>query len=269
MTDDLTTLTAVKSWLGLTNDTSDELLSRLISSASRFVLNHLGRHSLRVQEVTEIYDGYGQNFMLVRQWPVVSVSEIQYSGISLTTEATGNPRSSGFLLEPARGEIGGQQRVTLFGYCFPRGRAGIALTYRFGYLIADEAQTVPADTAYTITTDRLWLADSGVKYASSDVALVSVSANPAQGQYSVAGGVYTFNEADASEEILVSYSYVPEDISQAVCEMVGERFKAKDRIGVQNKSLSGGVGETISFSKKDMNDYVRSSLQPYRTVTPA
>jgi hypothetical protein len=49
--------------------------------------------------------------------------------------------------------------------------------------------------------------DYGVFYATTGVQLSPVASAPAQGQYSVASGVYTFNTADNGAAILVYYSY--------------------------------------------------------------
>jgi hypothetical protein len=48
--------------------------------------------------------------------------------------------------------------------------------------------------------------------------------------------------------------------------MVVERYSYKNRPGMVSKSLGGQ--ETMSYSQKDMPDYLRSTLQPYRRVLP-
>jgi gp6-like head-tail connector protein len=268
-TGDLTTLPHVKEWLGIDPDVTDgdALLSRMITAASRFVLGYLNRASLAAMTINDVYDGHGNNFMILRQWPVISLSTIQFYGITVDQPATGNPRSNGYLLEDAQ-QAGGQQRLTLFGHFFPNGRSVINITYRAGYLMTDEAYTIPSVTPWQITTTSLWLEDEGVSYALGDIPLVKVDSDPIVGQYSVdATGIYTFAEADEDEDILISYSYVPADIEQATYEMVGEQFKYKDRIGYISKSLAGQ--ETVTFSQKNMTDYVKLLLQPYMRVVPA
>lgn len=61
-------------------------------------------------------------------------------------------------------------------------------------------------------------------------------------------------------------SRFPADIEEAVCELVGERYNYKNRIGTVSKSLGGQ--ETVSFSQKDMPDFLRSVLNPYKNVIP-
>ena len=101
-------------------------------------------------------------------------------------------------------------------------------------------------------------------YASSGTALTLVTGTPAVGEYAVAKGIYTFAAADASQNVLISYSFIPADIEQACIEMVGERYRTKDRIGENSKTLGGQ--ETVSYSTAALNDYVKGLLQPFKRV---
>ena len=58
----------------------------------------------------------------------------------------------------------------------------------------------------------------------------------------------------------------PPDVEQAVIELVGERFRARERIGLTAKGLGGQ--ETTSFSTKPFNDTVAALLAPYRRICP-
>jgi len=62
------------------------------------------------------------------------------------------------------------------------------------------------------------------------------------------------------------FADVPADVRQAVVELVGERYKHRDRIGLNSKSI--GNGESISFLQRDMSENVRSILQRYKSVVP-
>src|SRR5208283_2981884 len=72
-----------------------------------------------------------------------------------------------------------------------------------------EAASVPSASPYTYSTTNhtTFVADQGVIVASTALPLKQVPSNPAQGQYSVSGGVYTFSSADAGKGVLISYSY--------------------------------------------------------------
>jgi hypothetical protein len=87
------------------------------------------------------------------------------------------------------------------------------------------------------------------------------------GQYSVdEWGTYLFAGADTGKAAVITYDYVPFDVSFAVTELIGEWYKRKDRIGVLSKTLGGQ--ETVTFSQKDMGESIRSVLQPYTNVVP-
>jgi len=73
----------------------------------------------------------------------------------------------------------------------------------------NEAGAVPSSSPYAYSTANAasFDTDLGVVYASSGLALTRVASAPSVGQYSVAGGVYTFSSGDAGKALLVSYSY--------------------------------------------------------------
>lgn len=257
----LTSLGRVKTWLGIpsNNTDADDLLKALIKSASAFVLNYLNRESLGLTEYGEVYDGYGQSFMVLRQGPVHDVSDVSING-SVLSPATGNGRNNPY----TGGYVWLAPRLQLFGHVFPRSRASVMVVYRAGYAF-EETGFVPEEDAFTVTASQKWLSNVEVKLDDGTV-LTEVKSDPADGQYSVADGVYTFNSAQAGEAVILKYSYVPGDIEQAVWEMVGERYKYRDRIGVNSKALGGQ--ETVSFSTSSMTLYIRELLNPYKRVVP-
>lgn len=269
MRGDLTTMDKVLAWLMpdagtvALSDTAKAQIARLITAASKFTMNYLARTTLAQMAYDEWYDGGNNNFMLVRQWPVLSISSIQFCSTEITTVATGIPPRGGYILEGPL-PSGGQQRLRLTdGYVFPRGRGTVRLQYTAGYVNTDEPHTIP-DTPFTITTDSCWIADSGV--TKSGVPMTLVTATPAAGQYMIdPNGNYVFAEADAGSEVLISYSYVPGDIEQVVVELVGERYKARERIGMRSKNLPNG--ETVTFETKNMSDQAATALQSYMRVT--
>lgn len=265
-TGDLTSLVNVKAWLSppLATTADDGLLARLITAASRMILGYLQRPTLLAQSYNEIYDGNGNTVMTLRQWPVTSIAALSVDGTAIMPSSP-VPTGNGYLLEPWDGLSAGKpQTLALIGYAFNPNRQNVAVTYTAGYLVPGEIQTIPALAPYTLTTLRSWAADNGVSYVNG-VALTSVVANPAQGQYSVIAGTYSFNTADTGRAVTIAYSYLPGDIEQACIELVALRYKERDRIGQISKSLSG---ETVSFAQKDMSDDIKTALQPYRRIAP-
>jgi len=260
----LTTLASVKNWAGVTTTNDDALLTQLIGSVSRFLLSYLQRPTLFQYLFSDVYDGIGGRRQILRHWPVLSVALVTVDDVTVPELVV--PPGSGYILEPWSGLPPGRpQAVSLRGYDFHRGYSNVGITYTAGFVITAEPQVVPP-SPFAVSVNApygAWGADQGVAYASGG-ALTQVPANPAQGQYAVAGGTYTFSAADANAGVLVTYSYVPSDVGQAAMEMVAERYRYKNRIGETSKSLGGQ--ETMAFSQKDMPEFIRTLLQPYRRV---
>lgn len=263
---DLTSLSNVKAWAGVTSDTDDVLLARLITSASRFVINYLQRGQLVRTTYNELRKGTGNTVMLLRQYPVIQINSLTLRGQPIR-EQVNPPFGQGYILEPWSGiDSSGAQKLFSAALPFPRDYLPtVAINYDAGFFTS-EVQTIPAEGPYTLTTSKTWAQDYSISYTQNDNTLTQVANDPAQGQYTAAEGSYTFNVSDASASITIAYSYTPADIEQAVIELVGERYKLKDRIGQVSKSLGGQ--ETTSFSQKNMNDFISLSLEPFISVTP-
>lgn len=271
----LVRVSTIQDYLGLERSNAVPQLTRLARAASQFALGWMSREDgLGWQEFTEIRDGNDTSFMVLRRWPVGSITSISLgNGQTISTQASGNPPGpcNSFVLAPP-GSAG--QTVNLIGAYFPRGRLNVTFTYMAGYRIVGEAWEVPsaaqpATGAYTIDVIEEWLGDLGVVDTDTGQAMVPVSGtSPGSGQYGVnADGRYFFNAAQANANIGISYSYTPPDIVQAVIELVGERYKAAKRLGQISESFQGQV--TASYSQKDMNDTIKTLLRPYRSVVPA
>lgn len=263
-TGDLTSLANVKAWLSppLTSTNDDALLTRLVSAASRFILGYLNRPSLLSLPYAETRDGVGGRTLMLRQWPVTSVTSLTVDGNAVPAAGPAGA-AAGWVLDGWDGWSAGQpQALSVIGYAFARGRQNIAIAYTAGYAVSGELQTVPSAAPFTLTTQRSWAADLGVAYAGGG-ALTPTSGSPVQGQYSVLSGVYAFNAADAGKAVTFSYSYLPPEIEQACIELVALRYQERQRIGQVSKSLAG---EVVAFSQKDMPDDVAAALAPYRRV---
>ncbi len=61
------------------------------------------------------------------------------------------------------------------------------------------------------------------------------------------------------------YATTPDDIYQACIELVSIRYRERDRIGQNSKSLAG---ETVSFNTKAMTDSILQTLNQYKKVVP-
>ena len=114
-----------------------------------------------------------------------------------------------------------------------------------------------------------WLGDLGVTLSDGVTALTLVSSDPGPLQYTAVDGVYGFNPAQANAGVLISYAQCPDDVAQATIELVGERYKIRNRIGEVSHSLGGQTNTTTTFSQKDMNDFIKASLRRYLKVAPS
>jgi hypothetical protein len=138
---DLCQLADVQAWLpnAPTASPGVDLISQLITAASRAICAYCGRGQFVAQNYTDTYDGAGKTWMLLRQWPVLSVAAIAITQCGVVTTLTD---ATSFQLE-APIPAGGAQRLTLVSphLYFPRGRGNVQITYQAGYV------TVPPDVA--------------------------------------------------------------------------------------------------------------------------
>lgn len=268
MTERLTTLAIVKDWLGIDTEDSDPQLVRIIDAASQFALNYMNRDGFAVQTYTDNFRGNGKCQTLLRNWPVRSVSSVGISGqlIVASTLGQGGMPSCGYTISDPRQA---PQQIELWGYNFYY-RAPCQVIYTAGYEMSQTytLETTVFDKPILITPagGGQWVGDVGVTLDGVPATRVA-SNNPATGEYYVdEWGTYAFSPDDNGKVAVITYSYCPPDVSLGVTEMIGEWFKRKDRIGVLSKSLSGGVGESVTFGNNEMNDAVRAYLQPYVNV---
>ncbi len=271
---DLATLADAKAWLSGSSgigSTDDALIARLITDLSAGISAYLGRPALAPRAFTERLDGNGRARMFLLQYPVLQLTSLVIDNEAVPEAplpAAGAARGRGYLLEPWNGVPPGRpQALDLFEVAFRRGRQNVVLSYSAGYAVQSEAATVPAAPGpYTVTSMAPfgpWASDLGVTYANG-AALTDVTGSPAAGQYNVATGVYTFAAADAGAALLISYGFVPAAINNACIEWVAERYRYRTRIGQSAQTVQGQ--QTASYSLKDMPDFVRASLDPYRRV---
>jgi hypothetical protein len=266
---DLTTLAAVKAWLGLPSNPgpNDPALASLITAVSRAIYAHLSRPALTPQTYTETIDLETQRVIL-RQWPVLTVNWATWRGVSIPASQGANlDASHGYALQP--GDVappGRPQALDLFGGYYRPGRQSLVVSYNAGYAVTGEIQTV-SSSPFQITAVQPygpWATNVSVSYAGTGAALAQVAAAPSVGQYAVSGGVYTFASGDAGANVMLSYGFVPQDIAQAALELAATRFRAADHIGVTSKSIGGQ--ETISYDSSAIPESTRALLQPYKRV---
>ena len=261
---DLATLAAVKAWLGNSTTSSDAALGALISSVSRAILSLLQRPSILPTAYSETLDGNGGSRLLLRNYPVVSISAVTLGTMSV--QAAPSVDGYGYALENVDPTPPGRQASLYFrrGH-FWRGAQNVAVSYVAGYQVT-EALTVAAGAAHASAPYGAWASDRGVTYAATGASLSAVTGAPAAGQYSVIAGVYAFNAADNGAPVAISYGFIPADLTQACVEWAAFRFKAKDNIGFRSKAIGGQ--ETVAFDTSTAPSVVLDIVQPFRRVVP-
>lgn len=121
-----------------------------------------------------------------------------------------------------------------------------------------ETHTVATDGTVTVGNAAAWTWDGGVRYANGS-ALTAVSSLPAQGQYSVAAGVYSFNAADELAKVAVTYRFAsleqrnfPGALQAAFCQ---SGFALGDLIVGLAYAVTEGWLSTTSAPTDDAQSY--------------
>ena len=252
----------------------------MIGSVSQFARAYL-QGPIAPVTVTELYNGTGTDRLPLRQRPVISVAALTINTTSIPMRpAIGQPGyiwdTSILYLTP------GYYNGLGYGWSTFGGNYGnvqnVQVTYTAGYQTT-QTQAVqsivnPSATNPAInTTDLLgtWNSDQGVAYASTGTAFTLVTTAPSlAGTYQLSvddqgNTQYLFAAADVGANVTITYGYTPEDIVQALVELVGEREKTRNRIGMTSVHIQG---QSTSYSQRDMNAAIKSMLQPYRQLAP-
>lgn len=286
---DLTTPARYAQWFG-SSAPSSPAVAQMVTSMSQMIYSKLSRQRVYSQQFVRTLDGVGNYQLVLPDWPVTSISKLQVGSaliqpFPLPSPTTGfvptNTFGYGYRFVSWDGDLPGQPAVIEFvGGAFPYGKQNVQVTYQAGYLIANEAQTVPG-TPFQVTVQQpygIWSRDNGVVYAATGVALVPVTGTPSVGQYKpppdTTPGLYTFAATDAAANLLISYSFIPADLEEACNQMVAERLSYRSRIGEESKSLGGQ--ETVRFMRggnrygmfPDLPPEVESLISPYVSVIP-
>ena len=268
---DLTTLAALKSWLGVpASVTSDDAkLSALVTAASRAIYALIEPSWAAAAILRRDH----RSRALARLSAPLAGAERQqrdarrHSASCPRRSSVGGP-VNGYCLKPGdAAPPGAPQALDLFDQRIRRRRQNLVVNYRAGYAVESEAQTAPTLAPWTLSAAQPygpWASDLGVVYAASGAPLSAVASSPAVGHYSVSSGLYTFSANDAGASLLISYGYAPQDIAQAALELAAERFRTADRIGLRSKSMGGQ--ETISYDVSAISAPVLALVQPYRRV---
>jgi hypothetical protein len=261
---DLTDLPTAKDELAITDTADDTRLGRYISQVSKAVINDCNR-VFAPELVQDVFDlsrpGYrvrgGRSALQLSRWPVLAVTSVVQNNAATPTTLVLN---TDFRVDAADGlllRLSADTGRVIDWEPFP---TTVIYTAGFGAVVT-EAHTIPgAPYAVTVGQADVFSCDQAVSYANG-AAFTRVAANPAQGQYSVAAGAYTFNAAD-SGQASVAFTYctldVPDDVADAVLRLITARYRAKGRdpaliqrdqpgMGTERYWFGGAPGQTGPF----------------------
>lgn len=272
---DLTNISRVKLWLGVTESSMDAWFSMALTSTSGQIMSWLERNSFVSRAYTDVFDGQGNTRQFLENYPVSDITSVSVDSSSIVAVTTAvNAPATGYRFEDwEANEIpGNPTQVELIGYTFCKGHLNCSVTYNAGYLEQSEAHVVGDTSSAHSAADQprgVWIADNGVTYASGAV-LTKVAATPAVGQYAlnptVVGG-YIFNVADNGASIKISYSFCPYAVEQVVIEMINEVRSRRGRPGAVSRNLAGQESATFE-SKLGIPAWAALALQPFKSVIP-
>lgn len=143
-TNALTTRTKVKSYMGITDASSDTIIDELIGGITAFIGNYCGGRNFLSTSYVEIYDTYrGRHKIFLKQIPVISISAVEYR--------SGTPSSPVWVTYSADGYLSylNEGYIRFYG-SLPEIAQGMRISYQAGYLIdfANEysaTHTLPED----------------------------------------------------------------------------------------------------------------------------
>ncbi|MFW9928140.1 MAG: phage head-tail connector protein [Candidatus Thorarchaeota archaeon] len=128
------TVSEVKTYLGITGSSEDTNLGTLVDSVNTFIPNYTNRTWDLTTYTEELYDGSGHAALILKNRPVVSISEILVNTEEVTERSDVN-------------EIGWfvydyDQGIVYNNNLWTRGRGNIQVSYIAGY---EDADALPSD----------------------------------------------------------------------------------------------------------------------------
>lgn len=120
---DLTSLDHVKAFLSVKGVDDDEVLARLITSASAYIKQELNNPILSTT-YDERYDGSGRDMLVMPQWPITAITSVSINGAALSASPDG--LAYGYMLS--------DMAIIRLGGVFDKGRRNVRVVYTAGYI---------------------------------------------------------------------------------------------------------------------------------------
>lgn len=131
----LVALADVKDYLKVTDTSQDTILTYFINEVSRFINTYCGRQLVQ-KSYTEYYDGDGTDELLLKHYPIITLTSVYDDSLRTWAAATQVPAAD-ILTYKDEGRI----RVWNNTGSFSKGKANIRVIYDAGYAAA----SVPYD----------------------------------------------------------------------------------------------------------------------------
>ncbi len=172
---DLCQLTDVKAWLAMgVNPTADDnLLSRLIMAVSYDFLSEIARLDFTpAQDYTEVREGDGGDLMVLRHWPLNSVSSVTITVPNASPATTEIPESTddvmvGYWIDM---DLDPERRWELYldGYVFTD-LATVTVSYNAGYAtVPQDAQQAAIEWVSYRYKTRQWIGQTSKHMAQGE-----------------------------------------------------------------------------------------------------
>ncbi len=125
----LTTTAKVKTFLGITVSTYDTLIDSLVNQATDFIESFCGRRRfLSSTYSNEIYDSRNGRCVFLNNYPVSSLTAVEYRGGTVSNPVWNTYSADGYLLY-------GKEGFVKFYAVLPEVSQGLRFSYVAGYLI--------------------------------------------------------------------------------------------------------------------------------------
>jgi hypothetical protein len=150
--DAMTTLADVKAMLGITDATQDVRLENLINFASAMIAKYCDRVFTRSTYTSEAYAGTNRQLLVLRQWPVVSVSLVTVGGTTMPAteyEVKSQDQAMGAIYRPNGWNQNTQYATGLTLDTWASGR-DYAVTYIAGYYMPGDVTRAPLEPHYVL-----------------------------------------------------------------------------------------------------------------------
>ena len=146
----LTTKEKVKTYLGQSGTSNDDLLDMMVAYVTDFIEGYCGGRRFAQATVTnEMHDTDNIHNVFLRNYPIVSLSAVEYRSGTVSSPVWNTYTAEGYILYQDEGYVH-------FFSKLPKVMQGIRFTYIAGFLVDFTHETDP--TKHTLPYDLTWVA---------------------------------------------------------------------------------------------------------------